>query len=239
MRPRAFLTLIAISSLALTAPGSAAEPRPSPTHLVAPYDWSGTQSHLECLAGTTCTPTATAEAATGRVTATMDMARLTNDEPKAEHGQGYGYQYLFLRAPRGASSVTATLTWTVKEASSRAEATHGRVTALSFVYATALCGGCTVTSSSQTIDASYTSAGLPDSGGVSDVVQVLTVTITDLPNNRYFRLYTSASAFARMSPAQACATDTCVDLTGVDAGHSGSAHAQITATLSAVDLTYT
>ncbi|MDX6273897.1 MAG: hypothetical protein QOJ92_1107 [Frankiales bacterium] len=244
MNTRRILILsTAVLGTVLAAPAGAS-PKSSPTHFVAPYANAATNtSTSSCLAGTTCSPTATASRDTGQVVAAVDMSRSTNDQSATEHAQGYGYQYLTVRAPASATKLTATFAWHITSASSSVNATHGEVAAGSHLYAYAGCGKCTVATQLVTINESRMTAGIPSdnpSGGVQNQTAQLTITITDFARNANITLYAQAAAYANMGTGTSCYLTPagCVVVAPPDSGHSGTAHAEIDATLTAVDLVY-
>jgi hypothetical protein len=171
------------------------------------------------------------------------MSRSTNDQRATEHGTGYGYEYMTVRAPAGASKLTATFGWHINSASSSVSATHGEVAAGSHLYAYASCGSCTVVTQLVTINESRMTAGIPSnnpSGGVQNQTVQLTITVTDIARNANITIYTQAAAYANMGTGTSCYLTPagCVVVAPPDSGHAGTAHSEIDATLTAVDLVY-
>jgi len=233
------LASIGIAVVGVAAPAQAA-PKESPSHLEAPYTNSYTATSKHCWPGTSCAPAATASEDTGRISATMDMRRATADEPRREDGYGVGLQFVDVRPLQDATKLTATFTWSVASSSTSAHADQGAIWASTGLYATASCGGCTASTASAIVASSY--SGISPTGGPSGVTNVqkrLTVTVSDLPRNSSVRFYSGGSASTSMEPVPFCAgAPGCDALPPYQPGHAGTAHADLDAGLTSVDLSY-
>jgi hypothetical protein len=169
------------------------------------------------------------------------MSRTTNDQTAEEYTQGAGAYAFTLKAPRGVTKVTATFAWHLNSASSAETATHGLVFAGSDFLARATCDTCTDADYTyKQAEVSSTELTVPGSGSASGADYVLTLTIDQLPSDHALTLDTEARAFADMQHAGICTgtVTVCADLSAADPGHSGTAHAELDATLVAVDVSY-
>ncbi|MDT7549713.1 MAG: hypothetical protein QOE84_2107 [Actinomycetota bacterium] len=242
MRKHRALLIVTVTGVLLFGASPAnATTNASPTHYSAPYSAAeALLSTNQCLPGATCRPHASASAS-GHVAASVDMSRSTNDQTAEEYTQGTGKYAFSLQAPRGMTKLTATFAWHLNSASSAETATHGLVFAGSDFFARATCGTCTDADYTyEQAEVSSSNLTLPGSGSASGADYVLTLSIDKLPTDRAVTLATEASAFADMQHAGICTgtVTVCADLSAADAGHSGTAHAELDAALVAVDLSY-
>ncbi|MCW2571147.1 MAG: hypothetical protein JWO88_1205 [Frankiales bacterium] len=238
------ISVIVSIALAVSLGGPAqASGRTAPDHVTAPYTSTNTFTSLRCLAGTTCTPTTSAVAGTGRTLSGMDMDRAANDQAGSEDASAFADQYVDVRPPKGTTKATATFSWLVRSTTTTATSEHGEAFASTGLYASALCGSCTATLPSVALVSSSSSAATPATSTASDSLkdtsEVLTVSIDGLPRNAIVRLYSGASAHTDMSALRVCSgVGPCDALPPVDATHSGTVTAAVDAVLTSVDLTY-
>lgn len=230
----------AVTAAVSFASPTSAEPRSEPQQVAAPYSGSYVFDSLDCWRDTTCTALGDASADSGQVTASMDMQRATPDEPRHESGSSAAGQVVALRAPRGATSLTATFTWQVRSATASVTPQAGSLFAGSNLSAGGSCSGCTVTGDSTSLVSTAASVrGYTDSRSIENVQKVLTVTIDGLPRNGMVRLTTGGNAYTDMNPSRVCVGfPGCDALPPLEEGHAGTAHADLDATLTSVDLSY-
>jgi hypothetical protein len=242
MRPsRILLTAVtAVTAAASFAAPASAEPSSGPQQDTAPYSSSYVRDSTDCWPGTTCTAAGDASSGTGQIAASTDMHRPSADESRIETVSADAGQVVPVRVPKGATRLTATFTWQVRSARASITPSAGFLFAAASLRADGSCSGCTVTDDFTTVVATNGSInGYTDSRSTENVQEVLTVVVEDLPRSGQVRLSSSGGAFTYMGPNVVCNTlPGCDALPTLEENHAGTAHADLDATLTSVDLSY-
>lgn len=244
--PSRLLTLLTATAAAtatlvlVSPPGAHAAPEPVVSSMYAPYALTASFETFErgCDETTTCQIKGSADALTGRSTVAASYQR---SQPVSTDGGAYGRtrQAVSYSVPRGATTVTAVLTYRVNSASASAGPTVGSVSAsawltASFPFDINGCKGSQCRQSRRVVSTTNANGVPGPAQHVSEpYIETLAVTATGtLPRTLLLHAETSASSGGGGSYGACIGWDGCgnVDLYA----HAGTAEAAVDATFLSV-----
>ena len=242
--PRRLLTALTATAaataaiVAVSSPAAQAAPPQPAKDTVAPYAGPATFTSYtnQCYEGASCEVTGSADAMTGRGTATAAFRRLVPGGGNSESVYGSARQEVSYQVPPGARSVTAVLTWRVASASASAVASAGTLYATSGV-AGAIDGcelECSTLPDQRQMAASDSTYGIPSVPTYMAAPRTESLTLTasgKLPRTLLLRAsaYVIGGGYGELEP--------CLNYDGCDTlwvAHAGTVDAHVDATLLSV-----
>lgn len=232
--PRLAVLCAIVLTAGLALPAQAAPP--SQESYAAPYDGARGLTFVNCAAGATCTPTASATP-DGAAEGSVSYSRQVGVEA-AESVSAHGRVLHVIRMPHKADAATITLVWDVANAESTSASTAGSLLGVSYLWGKAWCnGGCADTYRSQTVSFCGAPSPVPCSptnAKATPGTRTLTLKVSDV-RGQFVTVATAAAAYVGGDRGCIIGVSQC-DVQSPDATHAGSASSSIKATLKSISV---